>query len=76
MAPTHVEPTIDPDLQALARAKRRALLRAIAFVIAGALLGAGTHALAPCSTGTCLLWATPERAAVYGGVMGLLVAML
>lgn len=66
----------DADLAALSRAKRRALYRALAFMAAGALLAAATHAVVGCPTGGCVLWATPERAAAYGAVMGLLVAML
>ncbi len=66
----------DPDLAALSRSKRRAVLRALAFMIAGALIGAATHAVAGCPDGSCVLWATPERASLYGAVMGLLVAML
>ena len=67
---------IEAELAALARAKRRALVRALGFVLVGAMLGAATHAAVGCPTGSCVLWATPERAAVYGGVMGLLVASL
>ncbi|MFO0682750.1 MAG: DUF6132 family protein [Sandaracinus sp.] len=66
----------DPDLEALTRSKRRATIRALAFMIAGALIGVATHAVAGCPDGTCVLWATPERASIYGAVMGLLVAML
>jgi hypothetical protein len=60
----------------LTRSKRRATLRAFAFVLIGALVGVGYHYTIGCSTGACVLTATPERSAVYGMVMGLVVAML
>ncbi len=69
----------DPDLEpieALHRARRRAALRMVAFMAAGAVIALIVQALAGCPTGTCPLWATPERAAVYGMVFGLIVGSL
>lgn len=76
MSDTPLDPDLDRALADLSRARRRAVVRAAAFMIVGALIGVGTHAFAGCATGTCVLWATPERAAIYGAVFGLIVASL
>lgn len=70
------DPFVDETVAALTRARRRAAARALAFVVGGAVLSAIVQSSVGCATGTCVLWATPERAAAYGGVIGLVVAML
>jgi hypothetical protein len=67
---------LDAGIAELARVKRRATMRALAFVVIGGLLGVAYHYTIGCSTGACALTATPERSAAYGMVVGLVVAML
>jgi len=69
----------DPDLEpieALHRARRRAALRMVAFMAAGAVIALVVHSLPGRPPRTFPLWATPERAAVYGMVFGLIVGSL
>jgi hypothetical protein len=74
--PPASDAVIDGAIAELARVKRRATLRTIAFVAIGAVLGVVYHFTIGCSTGACALTATPERSALYGMVVGLVVAMI
>lgn len=51
-----------------------ALLRFALIVLGGAALGALMGAVGQCTSGTCPLTSTWWRGAIYGGVLGLLVA--
>ena len=44
-------------------------------IVIGAALGAGLGYYGECTSGTCPLTSTWWRGALYGGVMGLLIAM-
>lgn len=48
--------------------------RFLLIVLAGALLGAAMGYFGQCTSGTCPLTSTWWRGALYGGVMGLLIA--
>lgn len=50
------------------------LLRFLLPVLAGAALGAAMGWFGQCTSGTCPLTSTWWRGALYGGVLGLLVA--
>jgi hypothetical protein len=50
-------------------------LRFLGIVLAGALLGAGMGYFGQCSSGTCPLTSTWWRGALYGGFLGLLMAL-
>ena len=51
------------------------LLRFVATVLIGAALGALLGYFGQCSSGTCPLTSTWWRGALYGGTLGLLVAL-
>lgn len=51
-----------------------AVLRFVLTVAIGAALGAALGYFGQCTSGTCPLTATWWRGALYGGVLGLLVA--
>lgn len=51
------------------------MLRVAVTILVGALLGAVMGSLGSCSTGACPLTSTWWRGAIYGGAMGLLLAM-
>ena len=70
------DPYVQVAMAELTRAKRRRAMRAIGFVLIGALVGVAYHYTVGCSTGACVLTATPERSAIYGMVVGLVVALL
>ena len=50
-------------------------LRFAAIVLAGALIGGFMGYFGQCTSGTCPLTSTWWRGAIYGGVMGLLLAL-
>ncbi len=50
------------------------VLRFILPVLAGAALGAAMGYFGQCTSGTCPLTSTWWRGALYGGVLGLIVA--
>lgn len=50
------------------------LLRFALIVLGGAALGALMGAVGQCTSGTCPLTSTWWRGAIYGGVLGLLLA--
>ena len=50
-------------------------LRILAGILIGAGIGSVTGYYGKCSSGTCPLTATPLRGAVYGGVVGLFLAL-
>jgi hypothetical protein len=50
------------------------LLRFALIVLGGAALGALMGAVGQCTSGTCPLTSTWWRGAIYGGVLGLLIA--
>lgn len=50
------------------------LIRFGLIVLGGAALGALMGALGQCTSGTCPLTSTWWRGAIYGGVLGLLIA--
>ncbi len=50
-------------------------LRFIAIVLFGALLGGLMGYFGQCTSGTCPLTSTWWRGALYGGVLGLLMAL-
>lgn len=50
-------------------------VRFILTVLAGAVLGAGMGYFGQCTSGTCPLTSTWWRGALYGGVLGLMVAV-
>lgn len=52
-----------------------AMLRFLAFIAVGALIGAGFGYFGQCSSGTCPLTSTWWRGALYGAVMGLLLGL-
>lgn len=52
-----------------------ALLRFVVTVALGALLGAGMGYFGQCTSGTCPLTSTWWRGALYGGFLGLVVAV-
>ncbi len=49
------------------------MIRVIAFVAAGALLGAAVGYFGSCRSGTCPLTSTWWGGAVYGALMGLMI---
>ncbi len=51
------------------------LIRFAAIVLVGVVLGAAMGYFGQCTSGTCPLTSTWWRGALYGGVMGLLVAL-
>jgi len=51
------------------------LLRFVITVSAGAALGAAMGALGQCTSGTCPLTSTWWRGALYGGFLGLMLAV-
>lgn len=51
------------------------MLRFILTVLAGAALGAAMGYFGQCTSGTCPLTSTWWRGALYGGVLGLMVAV-
>ncbi|MCY2930163.1 MAG: DUF6132 family protein [Planctomycetota bacterium] len=51
------------------------ILRVILGLLIGGGLGAVTGYYGQCSSGTCPLTSTWWRGAIYGGVMGLMVAI-
>ena len=51
------------------------VLRFAAIVLAGALLGGLLGYFGQCTSGTCPLTSTWWRGALYGGVLGLLMAL-
>lgn len=51
-----------------------ALIRFVVTVLVGAALGAGLGYFGQCTSGTCPLTSTWWRGALYGGLLGLLVA--
>jgi len=50
------------------------LLRFALIVLGGAALGALMGAVGQCTSGTCPLTSTWWRGAIYGGILGLLLA--
>jgi hypothetical protein len=50
------------------------MLRAISFVVLGALLGYAYHRFVGCRTGACPITANPYVSTVYGAVTGYLAA--
>jgi hypothetical protein len=52
----------------------RLIIRLCVYVLIGGGLGAVMGYFGKCATGTCPLTATPIRGAVYGAVMGALLA--
>jgi hypothetical protein len=50
------------------------LLRFALIVLGGTALGALMGAVGQCNSGTCPLTSTWWRGAIYGGVLGLLIA--
>jgi hypothetical protein len=50
-------------------------LRFLLTVLAGAVLGAGMGYFGQCTSGTCPLTSTWWRGALYGGVLGLMIAV-
>lgn len=54
---------------------RPAMLRFLLPVLAGAVLGALLGYFGQCTSGTCPLTSTWWRGALYGGFLGLLVAL-
>lgn len=53
----------------------QSLLRLLATVAAGAALGAVMGYFGSCTSGTCPLTSTWWRGALYGGFLGLLLAL-
>ena len=51
------------------------MLRVLVGIIVGALLGSALGYWGHCTSGTCPLTSTWWRGAIYGAVMGLLVAL-
>ena len=51
------------------------LLRLVAPVLVGAILGALMGTFGQCTSGTCPLTSTWWRGAIYGGVLGTLFAL-
>jgi hypothetical protein len=51
------------------------ILRLLAPVLIGAILGALLGYFGQCTSGTCPLTSTWWRGAIYGGVLGALVAL-
>lgn len=51
------------------------ILRLAAGIAIGALLGGIMGYYGKCSSGTCPLTATPWRGAIYGAIMGALIAL-
>jgi hypothetical protein len=49
--------------------------RFVLTVLVGALLGAGMGYFGQCTSGTCPLTSTWWRGALYGGVLGLMIAV-
>jgi hypothetical protein len=49
-------------------------IRLCAYILVGCGIGAVMGYFGKCATGTCPLTATPIRGAVYGAVMGALLA--
>jgi thioredoxin 1 len=52
------------------------IARIIFGIVIGGLIGAGLGYFGKCSSGTCPLMANPYRGAIYGAVMGAVVASL
>lgn len=50
------------------------LLRLVAGILIGGALGAIMGYVGKCSSGTCPLTSTPIRGAIYGAVLGALMA--
>jgi hypothetical protein len=50
-------------------------VRFILIILAGAVLGAGMGYFGQCTSGTCPLTSTWWRGALYGGGLGLMVAV-
>ncbi|MDF3002798.1 MAG: conserved hypothetical rane protein [Bacillota bacterium] len=49
------------------------LIKSIAGIVIGALLGFAYYKLVGCSTGSCPITASPYNSTLYGAVMGLLI---
>lgn len=52
-----------------------ATLRFIAIILAGAVLGGVVGYFGQCTSGTCPLTSTWWRGALYGGLLGLIMAI-
>lgn len=50
------------------------MLKALVYVVVGAVLGYGYHRLVGCRSGACPITANPYISTVYGAVMGYLVS--
>ncbi len=57
-------------------AVKATVIRLALGLVVGGILGYGWHRLVGCSTGACLLTATPLRGITYGAFMGLLWAFI
>jgi hypothetical protein len=53
--------------------KRIKMLRTLAFVVGGAIMGFGYYKLVGCRTGACPITSSPVVSTLYGAVMGYLM---
>lgn len=67
---------LEPELRGLALARRKRIARGLAIILASAAVAGLVQLVTGCPTGTCAIWATPERAAAYGALVGVIIASL